>query len=237
MKTLRFIGMAVLAVVMSVNFTSCSDDDEPGSENPIGGKNKRLVQDMEQEDPNDISYYHYNADGWLEEVTKSDNESVKYSYSTKNGKTYVKGTWEDGQIESETVIENDLIKTIDGIECLYDAENRLIQCGNAKFTWENGNVTKVEIGGSTYLYTYDADKVNKYSIGSDPIVEHFDNYFVSAHPYLLGQYCKNLVKSTIYKNGYNDEIDNYSYQIDGDGYVLSYKSDRWEENIFDYKWE
>lgn len=29
MKTFRFIGMALLAVVMSVNLTSCSDDDEP----------------------------------------------------------------------------------------------------------------------------------------------------------------------------------------------------------------
>lgn len=29
MKTFRLIGMALLAVVMSMNFTSCSDDDEP----------------------------------------------------------------------------------------------------------------------------------------------------------------------------------------------------------------
>lgn len=28
MKTFRLIGMALLAVVMCVNFTSCSDDDE-----------------------------------------------------------------------------------------------------------------------------------------------------------------------------------------------------------------
>jgi hypothetical protein len=29
MKTFRLIGMALLAVVMCVNFTSCSDDDDP----------------------------------------------------------------------------------------------------------------------------------------------------------------------------------------------------------------
>jgi uncharacterized lipoprotein YehR (DUF1307 family) len=28
MKTLRFIGMAVIAVIMSVNFMACSDDDD-----------------------------------------------------------------------------------------------------------------------------------------------------------------------------------------------------------------
>ena len=31
MKTLRFIGMALLAVVLCVNLTACSDDDEPES--------------------------------------------------------------------------------------------------------------------------------------------------------------------------------------------------------------
>ena len=31
MKTLRFIGVALLAVVLSVNFAACSDDDEDGS--------------------------------------------------------------------------------------------------------------------------------------------------------------------------------------------------------------
>ena len=28
MKTLRFIGMAIVAIIMSVNFAACSDDDE-----------------------------------------------------------------------------------------------------------------------------------------------------------------------------------------------------------------
>ena len=28
MRTLRFIGMAVIAIIMSVNLTACSDDDE-----------------------------------------------------------------------------------------------------------------------------------------------------------------------------------------------------------------
>lgn len=39
MKTLRLIGMAIMAVIMSVNFTACSDDDEdntPTSEKLIG---------------------------------------------------------------------------------------------------------------------------------------------------------------------------------------------------------
>ena len=40
MRTLRFIGMAIVAVIMSVNFAACSDDDEeestPTTENIVG---------------------------------------------------------------------------------------------------------------------------------------------------------------------------------------------------------
>ena len=31
MKTLRFIGMAIVAIIMSVNFVACSDDDDDKS--------------------------------------------------------------------------------------------------------------------------------------------------------------------------------------------------------------
>lgn len=39
MKTLRFIGMAIVAIIMSVNFAACSDDDEEGNNgnNPLVG--------------------------------------------------------------------------------------------------------------------------------------------------------------------------------------------------------
>ena len=33
MKTLRFIGMAIIAVIMSVNFVACSSDDNDENEN------------------------------------------------------------------------------------------------------------------------------------------------------------------------------------------------------------
>ena len=37
MKTLRFIGMAIVAIIMSVNFVACSDDDdEITSDNLVG---------------------------------------------------------------------------------------------------------------------------------------------------------------------------------------------------------
>ena len=37
MKTLRFIGMAVVAIIMSLNFAACSDDDEEIDVNQLEG--------------------------------------------------------------------------------------------------------------------------------------------------------------------------------------------------------
>ena len=45
MRTFRLIGMALLAVVMCVNFTSCSDDDEPSkNDDGVITNQKRLVE-------------------------------------------------------------------------------------------------------------------------------------------------------------------------------------------------
>lgn len=37
MKTLRFIGMAVVAIIMSLNFAACGDDDEEIDVNQLEG--------------------------------------------------------------------------------------------------------------------------------------------------------------------------------------------------------
>ena len=43
MKTFRFIGMALLAIVMCVNFASCSDDEEEQGETYIVSIYNRLL--------------------------------------------------------------------------------------------------------------------------------------------------------------------------------------------------
>ena len=45
MKTFRLIGMALLAIVMCVNFTSCSDDEEPSkNDDGVITNQKRLME-------------------------------------------------------------------------------------------------------------------------------------------------------------------------------------------------
>ena len=76
MKTLRFIGMAIVAIIMSVNFVACSDDDD---DNPIVGTWRSEVDNYGYSDS-----YTFNADGsgiWQEFKgdKQTDSESFKYS--------------------------------------------------------------------------------------------------------------------------------------------------------------
>lgn len=51
MKTFRLIGMALLAVVMCVNFASCSDDDDPiKNDDGIITNQKKLMEIKETSD-------------------------------------------------------------------------------------------------------------------------------------------------------------------------------------------
>ena len=58
MKTFRLIGMALLAVVMCVNFASCSDDDDPiKNDDGIITNQKKLMEIKETSDDGYISIY------------------------------------------------------------------------------------------------------------------------------------------------------------------------------------
>ena len=59
MKTLRLIGMAIVAIIMSVNFAACSDDDEDIDVNQLEG-NWGLVLDEGYE------YYEGEKESWNE---------------------------------------------------------------------------------------------------------------------------------------------------------------------------
>ena len=96
MKTLRFIGMAIVAIIMSVNFVACSDDDD---DNPIVGTWRSEVDNYGYSDS-----YTFNADGsgiWQEfkDNKQTDSESFKYSVESGDGVTVdgdkITFTWTD----------------------------------------------------------------------------------------------------------------------------------------------
>lgn len=108
MKTLRFIGLAIIAIVMSVNFSACGDDDDEGIESPdylIGVWQGTVASGWETDDGEKFNYsgedlsdarVTFKEDGtWVEEY-RNNNDSPWYEDES--------GTWKlEGQKLIRTV--------------------------------------------------------------------------------------------------------------------------------------
>ena len=84
MKTLRFIGMAIVAIIMSVNFAACSDDDEEGN----NGNNPLVGTWIDDDGSYEAIIWKFNADGTgIEQLTEggppTDTYSFTYTYDAK----------------------------------------------------------------------------------------------------------------------------------------------------------
>ncbi|MBQ9230211.1 MAG: hypothetical protein IJ190_03410 [Prevotella sp.] len=139
MKTLRFIGIALLTVLMSVSFSACggSDDDEPQpSSNP-------LIGTWESIDP-DGDYYNleFKADGsWYQVEFERRTEKVQISYKgtykilSVSGNTYEVSfiSKEKQKMSGEIVTDNE---TVTRFVTLSDNNNTLAISGSSEMTWK-----------------------------------------------------------------------------------------------------
>ena len=158
MKTFRLIGMALLAVVMSMNFTSCSDDDEPSkNDDGVITNQKQLVElRMTYEDEVSITEYSYDSNGKLVSATNTE----QYDGSTHTS-TYTV-TWG----------ANKIIESRNGEAITYTLENGLIthtsdsdggDLDNTDFTYNaNNQLIKLQYDEEDYLsYTWQGEKLTK----------------------------------------------------------------------------
>ena len=93
MKTLRFIGMAIIAVIMSVNFAACSsdDDDENKSDSPLVGTwmMTKSIKDGHTRIPGQNGFDSglglvFSANGTFYNLVENEKaEDGKYSYDEK----------------------------------------------------------------------------------------------------------------------------------------------------------
>ena len=116
MKTFRFIGMALLAVVMCVNFAACSDDDEEkvASDN----LNKIIIGAWAQDGDDDI--FVVNADGTGigyededEELYEQNEQCYTFVWAQKNEWIELDidfyGTLQEEELRPESVSANKIV--------------------------------------------------------------------------------------------------------------------------------
>ncbi|WP_455592199.1 lipocalin family protein [Bacteroides sp.] len=90
MKTLRFIGMAIIAVILSVNFTACSDDDDDESKDAarLVGKWKieNIVYEGETEEWDGYPYFVVTTSNiyFTDEAGTAKSDNSTYTYDVKS---------------------------------------------------------------------------------------------------------------------------------------------------------
>ncbi|WP_294634634.1 DUF4595 domain-containing protein [uncultured Bacteroides sp.] len=244
MKTFRLIGMALLAVMMCVNFVSCGDDDEEPIKNEDGivTNEKKLVQIIRNGDrADDIWDFFYDSKGRLSKV-------IYNIYNETNIDEYI---WGDNTIivpNSHTgTLSNNLMRNIvfHKYEYItkyeYNSSKQLTKVqsadlGEYTITWENGKIVKIN---DNYEFTYSG----KTCKGYNPLfiekcgIDEEDLFY--AHPELAGCRCTQLPDKQTYKREATEyETMEYTYKFDNDGYLLScHEKGDYDQCIYFFKWE
>lgn len=249
MRTFRLIGMALLAIVLCINFVSCSDDEELDSNK----SQKNITQIIESYNSGEkrITTLEYDADGnligldeggeYYETITYSDNQiSITiHDMGSMNGPWTNKYYLNAGRIiQSEDGYNGDVYIY------KYDEKKQLIEQTEkskygtdkvTKYTWNNGNIIKCEypknenLNGdyeytsTIYAYT-DIPSTKGFSLAGLQLQGGFDNYYTAEILYqkgYFGVYPKNLVSTYINYNNDNTEESNIvlTYSFNNEGYI------------------
>ena len=229
--------MAIVAVIMSVNFTACSDDDDEGEGN--NGTSKKFISATYES--GDASSFEYDNQGritkevWDEyelrqeitEFTYEANRIIATAYdisssSSADEKWITNYELKDGIIASK-VEYNPEGEAIVNVKYNYDSSKQLvsIEYSNSyntnseklvKFIWQNGNITS--------MFDDDATELSYTSLPYQFLGEAtnvFDPDLINNTLFAQGFYGKCLTNLVKTERGY-DHYD-YIYTTDEEGYV------------------
>ena len=227
MKTFRLIGMALLAVVMCVNFTSCSDDDDPiKNDDGIITNQKKLMEIKETSDDGYISIYTFSYDNQSRLTSIVDNED---GHSDNN---IINFTWGNntiiatkrGDARRTYTLSDNLVRKQQNNEgaskaFTYNSSNQLIKVDETDerhsgddcsytYTWDNGKMIKhiYKENNSEKSYVYEYTYNGKTCKGWFPNMEDEgwdaldDDYIFFAHPELVGMRTNQLPEQIFSKD-------------------------------------
>ena len=233
MKTFRMVRMALMAVLMCVGFSSCSEDEEfTNGENGITGKRltrisysansytsftydnkKRLI---EAKDISKSEWYWRETMIWGDDAVRINSTEIYEGEEYNGSDTYP--------------IMNGLIRDYDEYIYVYNQSDRLIKWGTEYNTtsiiWDGDKLVSVTKNiGDNYrkeiILTYKESCQKGYFPLLGYIIDvnqGLDIFF--AHPELLGLRTTQLPESvTTIHSDKSQSTDTYSYEFDNEGYI------------------
>jgi hypothetical protein len=243
MKTLRFFGVALLTVLLSVSFSACSsssdDDVDNGSGSSPATTNKFLIKQKMTNNDGEVQLewtYSYDSNNRLSKISAVSHvgnmSADSYSYSYGNNSIEVNGI-------TYNVSNGRIISTNNGVSFTYDNDGYLTSAsknGNTiTYIWSGGNIVNIsykrssdaeEIESVSYEYTNLSYPQNFPYSPETTDRSHADGF--KGLTSLIGGYWgktpKNLPKKYVYKyKGEVDETDDYEFTMQ-DGYPSIIKS-------------
>lgn len=238
MKQFRLIGMALLAIVMCVNFTSCDDDDdELNNDNGIITNQKKLMK-IEETNGETITF-SYDKQSRLTSVKDSylgvENEIINFNWGNNTIITVSQYGEECRYTLSDNLVREEWCDDEISMRFTYDSSNQLKRIDDisrdevwsSTYTWNNGKIIRYTYGTTdddepaVYEYTYNGRTCKGWFPNmADESWDAVNNeYIFYAHPELVGMRNNQLPEQIKEDNG--RVIRKFAYKFDKDGYVES----------------
>lgn len=165
MKTIRLLGLALTAIIISVNLSACGDDDSDSPETPVDPQAKHITRVVQEEDDGDKIEYIYNYDSqgrviaMMEQETYKTRVSRSYLYTFTYNDNTITVNEEDKYIYTYSLLDGRITslrseyKYSTGTETRvtsysYDAQGHLKSMNeddeNQTYTWSGGDLTEMD---------------------------------------------------------------------------------------------
>ena len=242
--------MALAAILLCVNFTSCSKDDDPTEETEEGGivvSGKKLAQIVGTETSEDGSYsgtyayvFNYDSQGKLVQAVYSEEDDM---YKDTRGYQFV---WGDDAIKVNRVDGS-------GSSLTYNLNDKLVRNSDNGDTFSYNSSNKFAKGIYEYDYVvttiWDGDKLVSISRDEEDVTLKYGNscqkgYFpliattiqdnpefsllFMAHPEIAGIRTSQLPTNVTVTEDYSGETETstITYEFDKEGYISKFKIKR-----------
>lgn len=258
MKTLRMFGMALIAIVLSANFASCSKEDTPEKgENGIVVGDKKLTRLSITTDT--YVSFTYDDKGRLIKAEEVDGSDYSFTETMIWGDNAVKISTKE-LYEGKEYNDNYTLPIVNGLvqsynfnssqyTAVYNQSNRLIEWGKERdqtiIIWDGDKLVSATNNAYGYVYDYTLTYEKSCKKGHYPLLSNLTDvgngsFLYFAHPELLGLRTTQLPASVTYTfDNKSPETTSFSYELDKQGYIskIITKEENSEPYTYTLTWE